>query len=299
VMNPQARCELIADSSPAVKQITQLGQEPFRVVGLNYDFAPGYGGALGLEQIDSADPLLNRHYRSLIDAFGATLLFGGANVAPVNDRLEHDLPLFNMLNVRYYLGHPGTKAETLPALTKIGTADLNIYESNAAWPRAFFSSQVGVYDSEEDFVALLTAAKERPFVALAKKDLERQPEIASFLDAASTRPANSAVKATDYILTNNRTSFKVNAPSAGVIVLSEPYLADDFQVRVNGKPENYFRVNSAFRGVFVAAPGQYDISFAYWPQHFTLSLWIAVSGLVLFLGLMAFLFRNRDSHLLA
>lgn len=299
VMNPQPRCELIADSSPAIKQIMQPGQEPFRAVGLNYDFAPGYGGALGLEQIDSADPLLNRHYKSLLDAFGATLLFGGGNVAPVNDRLDHDLPLFDMLNVRYYLGHPGTKAEALPSLTKIGSADLNIYESKTAWPRAFFTSQLSSYDSEEDFVAMLTAAKERPFVAMAKKDLEQQPNIASFVSAAFARPNSSVVKATDYVLTNNRTSFRVNAPSAGVIMLNEPYIADDFQLRVNGKPESYFRVNSAFRGVFVATPGQYEISFAYWPQHFTLSLWAAGSGLVLFLGLTAFLFRNRDSHLLA
>ena len=60
VMNPQPRTNLVADSSAAVKFLTQATRDPARVLGLNEDFAPGYGGAIGLEQVDSADPLLNR-----------------------------------------------------------------------------------------------------------------------------------------------------------------------------------------------------------------------------------------------
>jgi len=56
----------------------------------------------------------------------------------------------------------------------------------------------------------------------------------------------------EYALTTNTTSFKINAPGPGVIVLTEPYIDGDFQVRVNGRLDHYFRVNSAFRGLFVS-----------------------------------------------
>ena len=63
----------------------------------------------------------------------------------------------------------------------------------------------------------------------------------------------------------------------------EAYLDKDFQVTVNGKPAPYFRVNHAFKGVVVDSPGTYTIAFSYWPQYFTLLLWISgVSLLLLF-----------------
>jgi uncharacterized membrane protein YfhO len=67
------------------------------------------------------------------------------------------------------------------------------------------------------------------------------------------------------------------------VVLTEPYVEGDFQLRVNGKPESYFRVNSAFRGVFLPEAGDYHFSFAYWPRHLTISLWISAFGIILLL----------------
>jgi hypothetical protein len=89
------------------------------------------------------------------------------------------------------------------------------------------------------------------------------------------------VPATDYRLTNNTTSFVIHAPRAGVIVLHESYLPGDFRVTVNGKPADDFRVNHAFKGIVVEAPGLYRVSFAYRPRHWTLALTLAGMGLAL------------------
>ena len=70
VMNPQRRVNLVADSSPALKLIKSHAAEPARSAGLDSAFFPGYGGAVGVEQIDGPDPLLNKHYRALMDASG-------------------------------------------------------------------------------------------------------------------------------------------------------------------------------------------------------------------------------------
>ena len=82
----------------------------------------------------------------------------------------------------------------------------------------------------------------------------------------------------DYRLTNNTTTFVVDAPASGVAVLTEAYQAGDFIVGVNGRRSDYFRVNHAFRGVKIPTAGTYVISFSYWPRYFGISLWMAAAG---------------------
>ncbi len=90
--------------------------------------------------------------------------------------------------------------------------------------------------------------------------------------------------ARDYRLEPNRTTFTVEAPGPGVAVLLETYYLDDFEVSVNGKPADYFRANHTFRGVALPAAGTYEISFNYWPEHFTAALWAGLAGLIALLG---------------
>lgn len=283
VMNPQQRTNLIADASPALDRIRHDATEPSRSVGLNYNLAPGYGGTVNVEQIDSADPLLNKYYKSLMDVSGVKLLFGSSHIGTVDDQLESDLPIFDMLNVRYFLGNAGTKAESIPSLRRIAALDLNVYESSKVWPRAFFTDRLLAYGSENDFVQLLRKGDGRPFAAIPRPDLDQHLELASSANKPSGAAAREIVPATDYALTNNATSFKIVAPGEGVVVLTEPYVEGDFQLRVNGKPASYFRVNSAFRGVFLPQAGDYHFSFSYWPQHLTISLWISAFGIILLL----------------
>jgi uncharacterized membrane protein YfhO len=64
----------------------------------------------------------------------------------------------------------------------------------------------------------------------------------------------------------------------------ETFYDRDFQVTVDGRPADYFRVNHAFKGVAIDRAGRHEIAFAYWPEHFTLSLGLAAAGA---LGLFA------------
>ena len=290
VMNPQQRTNLIADASPAVGLIHNA-PEPSRSAGLQNNLAPGYGGAIGIEQPDSAAPLLNKHYKSLLDAYQTKLLSDGTRSGRIDDELENDVPIFDMLNVRYLLGSTATKADVVPSLKKIASLDLNVYESNKVWPRAFFADRLAGYDSESDFVKLLKDGDGRPFAAIPQTEHDQPADVAGLLRDPSAAAARQIVPATGYALTNNTTSFKIAAPAAGVVVLTEPYEEGNFQLRVNGEPASYFRVNSAFRGVFVPAAGDYHFSFAYWPRHLTISLWIAAFGITLLLLWLGSVFK--------
>lgn len=289
VMNPQPRTDLFATSSPAVKLISGTSHEPSRTAGLDYDFAPGYGGAIGLEQVDSADPLLNRHYKSLMDNFGAKLLFGGAQSATID--VAKDQKLFDLLNVRYFLGHAGIKPELIPPLKRIASLDLDVYESKRVWPRAFFTDHYIAYDEDKDFIDLIRSGNGLPFAAIAKSDLAQENGLRGLPNQIASPPSGGIIPAIDYRLTSNTTSFKVSAPGPGLVVLTEPYISDDFKVRINDHPGGYFRVNGAFKGVVLPEAGSYTIAYSYWPATFTLSLCLAAAALAALVPLLFFAAR--------
>lgn len=292
VMNPQVRTKLTADLSPTLALLHNRVHEPSRAAGFQYNLFPGYGSAIGVEQIDGMAPLLNKHYRTLMDAYGIRLVSNDWWEGAIETQLEANLPFFDMLNVRYFLGDGGSKVPALPSLKKIATLDLDVYESTKVWSRAFFSDRLIAYAAEQDFVKLLKTGPGLPFAAVAKDELALQPELRGLASTTGATPTPVIVPATHYTLTSNTTSFKVAAPGPGVVVLTEPYVEGDFQLKVNGKASSYFRVNSAFRGVFLPGAGEYDISFRYWPRYFTVSLWLCGFG-ILFLGLwLGILARN-------
>jgi hypothetical protein len=292
VMNPQRRVDLLAESSPALNLVKTHTAEPSRSAGLGSAFFPGYGGAVGVEQMDGPDPLLNKHYRALMSASGVKLLFGSWRFGIDHEFLSTNLALSNMLNVRYFLGDPGTESEPTVSLNKIASLDLDVFESERVWPRAFFTDRLHVYEREEGFIDLLRKSDGTPFGGIPKEALDHQTELSKFIGATTPSGTRNSVPATDYVLTSSTTSFKVKAPGPGVIVLSEAYVPGDFQVRVNGKPSDYFRVNSAFKGLFIPEAGDYHVSFAYWPRYLTLSLWIAGAGLAALLGWLVFLLKT-------
>lgn len=281
VMNPQQRTVLVAESSPALNFLKARSAEPFRTAGLGHNFTPGYGAAVGLEQIDSADPVLNPYYRNLIDTFGIKLPFGSTDAGVIGDDLGSNVPLLDMLNVRYYLGS-AAKGDLAPAVKRVAALDLDVYESGSVWPRAFFTDRLTSYGPEKDFVSSLKHGDGRPFAAIPDTELERHDELRQFVNDSSPSTARQIIAATHYVLRTNTTSFTVSASGPGIVVLTEPYVSDDFQVTMNGKPAPYFRVNSAFRGVSLPAAGEYRFSFGYWPRHLTLALWLSALGFALF-----------------
>src|SRR5437588_24749 len=283
VMNPHHRESLIAKSSPALQLIENGSNQPSRAIGLDHNFLAGYGGAVGIEQIDAPDPLVNKHYRALMDAAG--LKCYGAWRYKVNaEELGSNPRLFEMLNVGYVLDFVAARKPLLPNLKAVASLDLNVYKSESVWPRAFFTDKLSVHQRENEFIDLLKSGDGRPFAAVQKADLSSQPALSNVLSNLGNAVPGQVAPAADYVLTGNKTSFRIQAPGAGLVVLTEAYVPEDFHVLVNGKREDYFRVNSAFKGIFLAHGGTYTVSFAYWPKYLTVSLWIGATGLVLLIG---------------
>lgn len=281
VMNPQPRVVLQA-RSPAIDAIRVNLAEPGRVVGFGRILQPGFNAVLGLESIAGADAVGNA---ALMEWFSATGLGARWLWSPVvtKDNLTASRPFLDALNVRYYLGASANHGEVAPGLQPRGTADLDVYESPTAWPRAFFTDRLGHYDSLPALAEAVRTGDGRPFAAVAATH-NTSP------DFPSDQHSRQVVPARDYRLESNRTSFTIEAPRAGVAVLNESFLPDDFRATVNGAPAQVLRVNHVFKGVMLPAAGTYQVSFEYWPHLLTPALRVAAGAAVAILAAAGFLF---------
>jgi len=267
VQEPTGRVDLQA-ASPAIEAIRARATSPFRVAGFDDDFLPGWSAAYGLEGISGPDALVNPLYRELMDAAGFERVWDWRYIVSVRE-LPRLKPVLDFLNVRFYVGYRQFQAPPERLVAHILSLDMDAYESASAWPRAFFTDRAVLYRDPAQLCSLIRSADGRPFAAMTEGDWRRLEPPAPVSDspgAGRVRPA------TDYRLTANTTSFTVSATGPGFIVLGEAYEPGGFRATVNGARVPCLRINHAFKGVYVDAPGTYEVTFSYWPRGFSTAL---------------------------
>ena len=155
--------------------------------------------------------------------------------------------------------------------------DMLLHENPSAWPRAFFTDRIATYAEPGELMEFVRSKRGLPLAAV-------QPgtpvPVALKSDAASLAQ-RTVVPATDYRLTANTTSFRVNATAPGAVVLGEAFEQGNYVVTVDGKKSEPFRVNHAFLGVLVNSAGPHEIVFTYRPRLWRLSLCTAAAGIFL------------------
>jgi hypothetical protein len=279
VSSPQVRGDFRA-RSPAIQSLAAPGSPPTRTVGLGLNLFPGFNSMYLIEGIYGIDALRSREYEDLAMALGLGRVL--ASTTYQGDEGSPDFrAAFDALNVGDFLGSSPPTPGAYSGWKRVQDLDLTVYRSPTAWPRAYFVDTLARYVDLGELVSRVQAAKGVPFAAVQEKDVHDLPELETLPE---NRPGRTVVPATDYALTNNTTSFDITASGPGAVVLTETWLKGDFEATVNGRPVPYFRVNHAFKGIFVNAPGNYRIKFSYWPRHLTLALWMSALGATLGFG---------------
>lgn len=280
---PGLRTDLHAPSAGA-QFLDAHRREPGRVAGWGNTLFPSYNTTLRWESLYGVDAVRNPFYQELAIEFGMRRVwvwdwFTKAEEAP------DLLPGHDLMNVTHYVADHKEPAVAFAGVTLLKQLDLDVYASPTAWPRAFFTDRLGSYATPREFAAQVRAGDRRPFAATQAGQTDA-PRLPADLATRTVRAA------TGYRLTSNNTSFVIDAPAPGIAVLTEAYYADDFQVTVDGKPAPYFRVNHSFKGVAIDSPGRHEVTFAYWPQYFTLALGLGATGLLLLLAGFGWLWRS-------
>ncbi len=287
VVAPAARADFNASSPAIVALRNDQKGDPFRALGFRGNLFPGWNDAYRLEGVNGPDALINIYYRELIDAAGFVRIWDWriyqefATFPPLR-------PFYDLLNVRHYLNVLSDRPLLEAQFSPVHYGDLDVFRSETAWPRAFFTDRLATYVSAKDFANLVVTGDGRPFAAMQANDPALRSEISPDLATRTVAPANN------YRVTNNTTSFDIEAITPGFVVLTEAWLAHDFRVTLDGKRVNYLRANHAFKGVLIPTAGKHHLEFTYRPRRLTLSLRLAALGAVLLGG--SFLVLRRSSR---
>ncbi len=290
VVKPPHRVDLRADS-PTIDALLARGDAPFRALGLHDDLLPGWSGAYGLEGISGPDALVNPLYRELLDAAGVRRVWDWRYMVEAED-LHRLRPVFDLLNVRYYLSYRRDRIPIGKQLRPLASLDMDSFESDSVWPRAFFTDSAAVYNDAAQFCSWVKAGDGRPFVGIQHADWTKLiplPRVNGDLSKRIVRAAH------DYRLTENTTAFTVAATGPGFIVLEEAFEAGNFSATIDGREAPVIRANHAFKAVYVDGPGDYRVVFSYRPRRFSASLFFCAAGVgLLALALGTALFKLRS-----
>ena len=290
VARPTLRTDFHARSAAMEFARATQRAEPTRGYGFSANFFPGWTGVYGLESIHGPDALVNPYVRELVgDLPGVTRIWDWRLFVKQPDA-GTARPFLDALNVRYYFDFESDQELLGKALTLAKVADLDVYESPTVWPRAFFSSQVEVYDQPADFVRMIQSGDGRPFAAVQRADFAAQRELAALPREVAGR---TIVPARNYVLTENTTSFDVHVSAPGVVVLSEAFWPGDFRAEINGREAPVVRLNHAFKGVVIEAAGDYQVMFRYLPRNFPRNLLLCGIGVALLGGSLFLVFRRQ------
>ena len=284
VFRPAPRVDFYAKSGAVGWVQNAVRRDPARAIGLQHNLYSGWSAMYRIEGINGPDALINPRYRELT-RLSAIDREWDWRLSLSQDGLARARPFLDFLNVRYYLDLRSDQ-RTMGAVLKLDqTGDLDVYESTTAWPRAFFTDRVELYVDAADFMALVQNGDGRPFAAAQASDPGARQALGGLM--GNPPEGRVIVPASDYRLTEDSTSFSVNAPAAGVVVLTEAFWSGYPRGEIDGRKAKLIRVNHAFQGIAVT-PGPHRITLKYRPRNFEWLL--AASAASLAVLVLAFLF---------
>lgn len=108
------------------------------------------------------------------------------------------------------------------------------------------------------------------------------PELLALANNLGNDSSGDSIEKVEFL--NNRVSYQITAASPAVLVTSEVW-HPDWKATINGKPANVYRVNGAFRGVWVPG-GNHMVSFSYRPRLLTAGIITSCLFLLFCLGLV-------------
>jgi hypothetical protein len=278
MMNPTKRGDFSAKSNAIeyVKNKIKNKKIPTRVIGEGFTLFPGYNSRLGLEGIVSVEALRNEYFEKLLALVDYPDQSWGWLRLINNEQIKSRSASLDMLGIGYIVSKPGTLMP--PEMRLVYSDDLDVWQRDSVWPRAFFVNTLKEEYKPSDILDALADRSHQPFAMIQSKSIPKPIQ--------NNNTPYLVIPAKEYKLTNNSTSFSVEASGPGIIVLGETYYPGDFIALVNGKKVDYIRVNEAFKGLWVNKAGKYKVNFTYRPEKLNQALWISFFGFGLLLLLL-------------
>ncbi|MBE7551964.1 MAG: YfhO family protein [Anaerolineales bacterium] len=247
--------------------------------GLKETLIPNLGVHAELASANNYDPLVVGRWQRLTD------LLKDADAA-------QRARLLALMHVGYFVGDGLYRVG--PTLYTTGTTI--IQQVPDPLPRAYFVSQVYWAKNEAGAISRLTSSDfdyHREVIIMGgevKAEALREPK-APYGQAQDKAEEESGIV---NVVTEgaNEVSLKVEAPSAGFVVLTDTFYPG-WQAMIDNQAAAIWPANLAFRAVAVGA-GTHEIVFRYRPRSFTLGLWISALTLTLVVIVSIYLMKKES-----
>jgi hypothetical protein len=238
----------------------------------------------GISTVTGMDLYRNLTYRAFLEPLMTSASqdhaqrYGSVNI---DHNLHTNRSLLDMLNVRYIITAPEHNS-----FEQLNTAyrgpDMRIYENPFALPRTWGVPRYELVSNEQ----ALSRVHEADFDARLVVLLEQNPGLDPDQPSCSPRELQSEVVAyaQDEIIVH--TDFACN----GLLVVSERF-APEWQATVDGESSAVLRADYLLRAVVVPA-GEHTVHFQYHPSANLWGLGISLSALILFCGLLGFVWKR-------
>jgi hypothetical protein len=276
----------------------------------SFGIVPNYSSTAGLQDISTVGPLAPREFEHFVDVVSSadehvfydssstfSLTTGPDQPYSLSKDYARARPVFDWMGVRYlvlnrsqFRDGPGGRTDDGGLLAsepnvRVAYEDptVRIIESSTAWAKAFFWPGVEVFPDQASILARLKAD---PRAILQTPKLERASVSRLQLPGESPPGARALpVDVTSY--RPNSVQLAVDAPSAGIAVLTDSYFPG-WRARVDAAPAEVLRVNGLARGVLIPTAGHHVVDFEYTPESFVDGAWLS-AGIAAFLaGLLVY-----------
>ncbi len=299
--------EALAPGRPAA---AYLAQQPglFRVYSPSYSLPMQTAAAARLQLADGVEPVHLAAYDQFMaraggyndPGFSVTIpKFGDGPLESALQETEPNLQLLGLLNVEYLaaafpMSWPGLIPET-------EVNGVFIYRNAYASPRSWVAHRS--VPAESDWLAQLEAMPELDCVVIVdnageshasgrgteeqgSRGAEEQgsilPDPSAPLPTPRAEPRGEACSPTPAKITTyspDRIEIETTLESPGWLVLSEIWYPG-WQAMVNGQPRPVVRVDGLLRGVYLAQPGQNQVTLEYRPKSVAWGGWISALTVV-------------------
>ncbi len=229
------------------RSIAQLQSRPgpfrvgvFRASGTELTMPANTAGLYGLESIEGYDYPLSRRWS---DFQSSVLGFGGSAFPELRTAQEPPrgaaLAALRMMNVRYYVGAPGTRPESGAFETVYSGRDAVILRDRAALPRAYVAPAIRPLSDDDALAVLKQGGLDPRREALVPAGVQVRP-------GRAFRAARVEVLAPDHV--------RVHVPrgAAGWLVLANSY-SREWKAEVDGRDTEVRPTNFATMGVPVSS----------------------------------------------
>ena len=259
--------------------------DPSRAIGLSSVFFPGYGGAVGIEQINGPDPLIKKEYSEYLRAAGFQLIWGWRIFLNEEDLAKLAKQL-DFLNVGWII----RKSEVAVDEAESHREPIRVERRPSKWPRAFAVENI---EQIEDIRNLVNTVRERttPFASVTG-EVAKSLQLKDEHFAAST----GIVEVKRINLLSSKLELDVEVKNPSLLVINQAYFKG-MKAYVNGTATPVFPVNFVHSGIRLGLGGAFHVVVAYEPDYWVIQkkLWLFVPVLYLVLVLCMLRLKSKTA----